>query len=387
MSISIPKNNNFLVFSDDWGEHPSSCQHIFKNIAIDNSVVWVNTVGLRQPSLSINDIGKAYLKLFKMINRRKRKGKSDINKGLNITVEQPFMLPFPDKQWVRRFNRKNVVSRVRQTLFKNNIKSPIMIITSPNACDFIGFCGESKVIYYCVDDYSNWQGMDKNIVLDMEISLIKKADVLVATSQSLLERMQQYGREGTLLTHGVDLDLFSKAISAEHGKLDAIPSPRVGYFGLFDGRNDKKLIKNLARQMPDVSFVITGSIDTDISELKAENNIFFTGSIPYNELPQMAKGYDLCMLPYKVNELTNAIQPLKIKEYLATGKPVISSPIAESLKLQKFVEIAGSVEDWENVIRSKFSSLSLTECKERDEFLKNESWQVKSQQFINLCTT
>ena len=164
--------------------------------------------------------------------------------------------------------------------------------------------------------------------------------------------------------------------------MENIPKPRVGYFGLFDDRSDKNLLIEIARLLPDISFVITGDIETDISQLEKIKNVYFTSSIPYVELPQMVKGYDICMLPYKINKLTDSIQPLKFKEYLATGKPIISTPIKEALELGDYMSIANTATDWAVSIRSNLNGLPSSRKNKRTLFIKSESWLNKSEQFL-----
>jgi len=370
---------SFIVFSDDWGEHPSSCQHIFKHIIKDHPVIWVNTIGMRMPNLSLYDLRKAILKLKKMFVGNATEKKACISEP-NLTVIQPLMLPFIKWSLVRLINRNSVIRAVKNVSKELKLNASTMVITAPNACEYIGLCGENKVIYYCVDDFSEWPGVEKELVQKMESSLIQQSDVFFATSQHLYDKIARQGKKVTLLSHGVDVDFFSKLPEKEHTLFQGIPSPRVGYFGLFDERSDILLLKELALLTPNVSFVITGNVETDVSELKALRNVFFTGSVPYTDLPSIAKGYSACMLPYKVNELTDSIMPLKIKEYIATGIPVISTPIKEALKLTDYITVAYSVNEWEAALREILLGLqdSKDQRDKRDLFLENESWQEKS---------
>ncbi len=292
------------------------------------------------------------------------------------------MLPFLNIPAIRFLNKKSVVYQVKKQLKSLNMNSPVIVVTAPNACDYINHFNESSVVYYCVDDFSEWPGLDKNLVKAMENELIKKSDIFIATSQNLYKNIESQGQQVNLLTHGVDIEFFSAVQEKEHYLLENIPKPRVGYFGLFDDRSDKNLLIEIAKLLPDISFVITGGIETDTSQLEKIKNIYLTGRIPYVELPQMAKGYDICMLPYKKNKLTDSIQPLKFKEYLATGKPIISTPIKEALKLEKHINIANTVTEWTDSIGRNLTGLSLTSLEMRSQFIKNESWQKKSEQFL-----
>src|SRR5690606_38771184 len=119
------------------------------------------------------------------------------------------------------------------------------------------------------------------------------------------------------------LDLFGQPQRAEHASLAGIPRPRIGYFGLIDERSDQELIAALAERMPDHSFVLAGPVATAVQRLAALRNVHFTGAIPYAELPALAHGLDVLFLPYGLNAFTRTLSPLKLLEYLATGKPVV----------------------------------------------------------------
>ncbi|PLX88214.1 MAG: hypothetical protein C0618_04750 [Desulfuromonas sp.] len=375
---------SFLVFSDDWGEHPSSCQHLFKIIAQSYPVLWVNTVGLRTPRPTRGDLRKAVTKVKKMFAAESAATSLQEYDG-NLDVLQPVMLPFAGNRAVQAFNRQQVVSAVKKKMRVREQSAPIMVITAPNAHDYIGHCGESRCVYYSVDDFSEWPGLDKDLVARMETELIRKADRYVATSQLLIDRIAAQGGSALLLTHGVDVDFFAQMSSEEHPLLKQIPHPRVGYFGLFDDRSDCDLLAEVAARLPDVSFVVTGEVQGRSARLEALDNFYFTGPVPYRQLPAVAEGFSVCMLPYKINRLTDAIQPLKIKEYLATGKPVISTPLKETLKLSDYLENAATAEQWQQTIRSALKGVPEQQRAARQAFLSSESWQEKSRLFLRQC--
>lgn len=374
----------FIVFSDDWGEHPSSCQHLFRRIARSHRVLWVNTIGMRNPSLRWGDFRKAVKKVRKMFFRSDGLG-GNLNSSGNISVCQPPMLPYSNFKWVRLLNRFFVKTVVSGRLEKLSISDPVLVTTVPNASDYLGFLGEKLTVYYCVDDFAEWPGMNKEFVQSQERKLVNKADVFVATSDELYERLSIYRKPTYLLTHGVDLDLFSTATSCEHECLNGIPRPRVGYLGLFDKRSDQTMLVETSKRLPDYSFVITGPVDVDISLLKALPNIYFTGAVSYEDLPSVAKGLDVLFLPYLVNKLTRSISPLKLKEYLATGKPIVSTPLAEVFKAKDYIFIGSSVDEITDAITHCLVA-PISECIEKKRsYLQQENWQVKADQLVEIC--
>lgn len=374
---------SFLVFSDDWGEHPSSCQHLFRRISKKHRVLWVNTIGMRNPRLALSDLGKAIHKVRKMVAGHD-KNRFNLS-GEGVTACQPPMFPFIGLPGVRRINCASVIRTVRAGMVKLEMDRPILVTTVPNACDYIGRCGESKVVYYCVDDFTQWPGLENEKVGEMERELIQKSDILLATSHKLYEKLSFSGRTPHLLTHGVDIEFFRESAAQEHPLLHGIPKPRVGYFGLFDERSNHGLLSEVASRMPDVSFVITGLVESDALRGRQLPNIFFTGSVPYLELPGMVRGWDALILPYVINDLTDAISPLKLKEYLATGKPVVSTPIPEVLRLKEHVFVAETAEEWEMALRYCLRHPGARENGPYKDFLANETWDKKAEEFLRIC--
>ena len=373
----------FVVFSDDWGEHQSSCQHIFKHIIKNYKVLWVNTIGMRGVKFTKTDLKKVILKGRKMFARANRTHSVlSRNTPANLEVIQPFMLPFVTAPSVRKFNAKCVINAVNKKLKELGESSPIIVTTVPNACDYVGFLGEKKVVYYCVDDFKEWPGLKKQMVNEMEENLIAKADCFIATSSKLYDRLKAAGKSVELLTHGVDLEHFKELPEREHYLLNEIPKPRVGYFGLFDERSDQELICNIANGMPNVSFVITGDVVIDISKLRKVPNIYFTGSVSYEELPSIVSGWDVCMLPYKINTLSESINPLKLKEYIATGKPICATCLPEVSFYRQSVQVYSTVEEWIEWLDRYFSQLKHDHfC--NIEVILNESWSGKSEKFLS----
>jgi glycosyltransferase involved in cell wall biosynthesis len=374
----------FLVFSDDWGEHPSSCQHLFKILSDLHPTIWVNTVGLRVPGFNLNDAVKSFRKLSAMMSESGRNRQNQEQAAPIVCI--PPMTPFHSPPWLANWNHNSLKKNVLKELRQQNFEDFTIITTTPSVSDALSQLGARKIIYYCVDDFSEWPGMEKQLILDLEGRLLQQTDAVICTSQILYEKFKDY-YPTHLLKHGVDLELFSSHAPVEHRCLDRIPSPRVGYFGNIDQRTDFHFIQKLALALPYISFVFTGPTQANVSALKMHPNIFFTGAIPYEELPSVVQGWDACLLPYHLNALTRNINPLKLKEYLATGKPVISTPLPDVCELSEFVKIieARNIAGWRNAIDEAISGQWVPDKKALGEFLANESWTRKADIFLRIC--
>ncbi len=376
---------DFIVFSDDWGEHPSSCQHIFRHIAKDHRVLWVNTIGMRNPTFTFRDARKVVRKATKMFDSR-NSASGARHLGGRITVCQPLMLPGIRWPMVRRFNARSVTNAVTSLLQANKFGDPIIVTTVPNFSEYPELIEDHKVVYYCVDDFTLWPGLDAELVREMESRLIARADCLIAVSEVLCERLKISGKPVHLLTHGVDVDLFSTHSEHIHSTLNSIQAPRVGFFGLIDGRMDWDLVVSLTKMMPEFAFVFAGPVDASAGPLPHATNLHFLGSIGYAELPKFTCGIDALILPYKANGLGKVLSPLKLKEYLATGKPVISAPVGAIEDWMDTISVAHTHGEWAEYLGKAVGPSAGHRSPVTSEHLRRHSWDAKATEFLSICS-
>ena len=375
---------DFIVFSDDWGEHPSSSQHLFRRLlAAGHRVLWVNTIGMRAPTISLADARKIVLKMSKMF-RRSRGGGPARDSFENLHVVQPFMLPFSNIGLVRWLNRRSVLGSVRQLAQQHGLRQPIVVSTVPNACDFVAELGARRVVYYCVDDFAQWPGLNHELVRKMECDLIDKSDVLIATSEKLYQRLEHHGKPTHLLTHGVDIEHFSTQ-APPSPRLARLSRPRALYFGLLDARTNQDLLVEVASRARDWSFVFVGPVEGDAGRLQRLSNVHLLGPASYAELPAFVSGSDVLILPYVLNELTAAISPLKLKEYMATGKPIISTPLPEVVKMGACVMLGRETEEWVAGLALALQADIAERRKRSRMWLVGESWGDKAREFEMAC--
>jgi glycosyltransferase involved in cell wall biosynthesis len=190
-----------------------------------------------------------------------------------------------------------------------------------------------------------------------------------------------------LVTHGVDIAHFRKACDAElaiPAEMAALDRPVIGFFGLIADWVDLELIRYLAISRPKWNFVLIGKITTDIKIFERVNNIHLLGQKTYQQLPMYAKGFDVAILPFAINELTLAANPLKLREYVAAGLPVVSSAIPEAEKLSNVLRIGRDKADFLNQIQkildSGITGPQLSISKQMD----NESWDDKVEQLSRI---
>lgn len=377
------KIGGFIVFADDWGGHPSSSQHLFQRIAAKHDVLWVNTVGMRRPRLTRSDFGKAWAKMRRMFRRGADQPQRPGDPP-RLHVCQPFMLPFAGVSAVRRFNAHSVRRVVRQRLDALGLQKPVLVAAAPAAGDVAGDLGEEQIVYYCVDDFSNWAGYDHELVRKMEARLIERTDIAIATSHLLQSLLRAQGKDADLLPHGADISLFSAIPEREHPMLAGIKGPRVGYFGAIDERLDDKLLAGLARARPDIAFILAGPRLAAHSRLDALANVHFIGEMAYANLPYLVAGLSALLLPYRVDRSTAAVSPLKLKEYLATARPVVASGLAEINEFSDHLAIGRDLASWLRAIDAAVQIPLTSGQQPIPQWLADEGWDRKAEQFLEM---
>jgi glycosyltransferase involved in cell wall biosynthesis len=370
-----------IVFSDDWGRHPSSSQHIFRHLLDKVEVTWVNTVGLRTLQFSLYDLKRALQVLGKWAG-----SPTQPKSKQNPNVLTPKMLPSFRYRLATIINQKLLLHAVCKSLpsLKKNRRS-ILVSTLPIIPRLFSSGIFDRTIYYCVDDFTNWPGVDGAAMRQLEEETLQSCDTLIATSEELFRSRGKRCKQSHILLHGVDFNHFSQAVKlSPPSRLQALPKPIIGFWGVFDDRIDAEILIDTAMYFKSGSVVVLGPIDRDTQSFEKLPNIHFFGSIPYKELPSWASGFDVCILPYKVDESTIAINPLKLREYLATRKPVVATALPEVLRLSQFISVASRNDFPESISRAIATPTSSDT--ELEAFLRNESWEKKAEEFWGIAT-
>ncbi|WP_220498406.1 glycosyltransferase [Rhodopirellula sp. JC639] len=288
----------------------------------------------------------------------------------------PLVVPLPSSDVAKKLNRALLIKQVRRALRKVG-KGPVQFWTfTPDVGYLLGAFEEEKVIYYCVDDHSQFTGYDVDQVLAEEEDLCRRSDLVITTSMALQEAKKGFNENTVLIPHGVDYAHFSKALdesTVEAPELQGIPHPRIGFFGLLRDWVDLDMVAAVAKRRPTWQFVMVGDATFDLSTYRSPN-IHFLGRKPYDSLPGYCKGFDIGIIPFKINDLTLAVNPIKLREYLAAGLPVVSTPLPEVAIFQHHVGLANSADEFESAIERFLSEDAGELVKERSAAMSSETW-------------
>ena len=309
----------FVVFGEDWGVHPSSTQHLFKQLSKSHEVHWINSIGMRKPSIKLKDVHRLFSKAKKLFTKKNRSNTSDINSCEN---RQPLVynlavLPWHDNIYIQTFNEFVFA----QKKFDSN--EPILYwISVPTAITMIKVRPIDKVVYYCGDDFTALSGVDHDMIEPIERKLIAKADLIYVISDHLYKKMPSH--KTYMLTHGVDYDLFTKPVKIAP-EIRSVKRYKVGFYGSLNEWLDISLLYKLATTRPNYELILIGHISTNIDELLNLDTVTHIAAVEHNRLVEFSQHWDVSMLPFIDNKQIRACDPLKLKEYLAVGTPVVST--------------------------------------------------------------
>lgn len=324
-----------VVFSDDWGRHPSSCQHLVKLFPENWSITWVNTIGMRPPRFDRTTLQRVLEKGKQWLSRGTAE---DANETLGPRVVSPKMWPWFRTSLDRRVNDV-LLRRQLRSCFEN---ASVAITTIPIVADIMQSCLAKHWVYYCVDDFSEWPGLDQQAMGSMEIDVIRNSRQIVTASQSLQARMLQLGYESKLLTHGVELSHWSPDNGHKVPSLfQDLESPYFLFWGVIDARLDVEFLRALATSMTGGTIILMGPQQNPPPEIANIPGVLIAPPVAFEDLPLFGQAADVLLMPYVDQPVTQAMQPLKLLEYLATGKPVVvrdlpaTRPWADALELAK----------------------------------------------------
>lgn len=371
-----------VVFADDWGRHPSSAQHLVRHLLPTRPVVWVNTIGTRPPRLDRQTLRRAAGKLRGWTRHGHDAGVAAAT--LLPVVLNPKMWPSFASTITRRLNRA-LLARCLTPVLEALPAPPVVVTTLPLVADLVGLLPAARWVYYCVDDFSVWPGYDGATMLRMERDLVAKVDRAVAVSDTLVEHLGKLGRSAELLTHGVDLPHWQTPLAANPPpELAGIPPPWVLFWGVVDRRLDLDFIRHLSAHPAAGSVVLIGPPEAPDPALFDLPRVFVRPAVAYARLPGLAQAAAVLVMPYADAPVTRAMQPLKMKEYLATGRPCVVRDLPSTLPWADCLDVAASPAEFTAYVVERLTSgVPAGQAAARGR-LAQEGWAAKAAAFARV---
>jgi len=384
----VIQNQSIICFAgeDWWYHHQHSKNHIMRRLArAGNRVIFVNSISMGLPSFASRDF-------FSKIKRKLR----SYAKAVRVTEEgivvvSPPVLPFYSSRWARAINRWLLVAQIKLLMIAFDMRDPILWIAIPTARGVVGRLGERALIYQVSDKYDANQ-MDhataSNVIAEMHSDLLAQADLIYYSGRKLFEEEtandSEIAGKAKRLEQGVDYDHFAAATSQEWTQpadIAGVPHPRLGYFGAIDPwLVDQELIRYVSGKRPNWQWVLVGLRASPL-DIESLSNVHYLGSKPYSSMPQFAAAFDVCVLPWVTdNEFVNYGSPIKVGEYLATGKPVVITPIYEYERLDGILRVSRGYDDFIAKVEDALNADSPDKREARQQAVKTATWDARAEE-------
>jgi glycosyltransferase involved in cell wall biosynthesis len=366
-----------VAFAKDWHEDPTSNHHVLRELARTRRVLWLNSIATRTPNLgSARDLGKIRRKLGEFV-------RGPVNVENDLWVMSPLALPLPHSAAARAINAQILRATIRGLRLRLGIKQFQLWTFLPTTADYVGTLGEACSVYYCVDEWSMFSYLDRDRTVAQERSLLGKVDAVFAINHALAESKRAVNPATYVSPHGVDHALFARALDASTevpADLEAIPHPRLGFYGTLQDWVDFDLLAHVARSRPSWHIVLIGQELVDVSAIRGLANVHLLGQKKHGELPAYCKGFDLGLIPYRIDERMTYVNPLKLREYLSAGLPVVSTPVPEVKRYADRVRIAATPAEFVAACEAALREGGATERSARSAAMKDETWSARVSQ-------
>lgn len=367
------EGTSIICIGNDWDSDPLCKAHIMRILAAKNRVLWVNSIGTRRPTLSSRDLGRMTTKL-----RRGLRGCQEVRP--NLFVVNPLVLPLPGVAFVNRLNAQILARSLRRLCHRYGLHRPILWTFVPNSNWLLGRLDERLVVYHCCDENSALPGVPADAVIQMERDLVRRAHIVFTSAEQLCEDRRSLNSNIHFIPHGVDVSHFARALDPSTvvpEDLQPLPRPVVGFFGRLSEWVDLPLVRALALARPAWSFVLLGEVISNLRPIQDLPNVHILGRRPYSALPEYCRGFDVGLIPFRVNTLTLAANPIKLREYLAAGLPVVSTPLPEVARYEGLVRLAAGPSAFIEGIEAALAERSEEMVRRRVAAVRGQDWEAR----------
>jgi glycosyltransferase involved in cell wall biosynthesis len=373
------KTNVVCFGGEDWWykNHGHIDMQLMRRFASRGTILYVNSIVMQKPKLAQ---GRKFVE--KLVRKTKSIFTGLKNPNAGFWVYSPFTLPVHHLAWARPLNEMLLRYQIRCVVHKLRLNNPIMWVACPAACDTAIKMKKGLLVYQRTDRYEEYPNVDYDTIREYDLKLKASTDLTLFVSSSLYEEERSQCTNAFLLDHGVDYDMFAMAEQNPYKPEDManIPKPIIGFFGAIDDHTSHiAFIEKVIDLLPQMSFVFVGKASSGISGLQKRNNVWLLGQKPYEQIPHYGKFFDAAIMPWKQNRWIEACNPIKLKEYLALGKPIVSTPFTELGKYRDVVYEAKLPEEFAHCIKRALVEDNPERIATRRKKVRNDTWDSKAQ--------
>jgi glycosyltransferase involved in cell wall biosynthesis len=293
------------------------------------------------------DLRNQWSRAFKWL-----RGPRQVASNLWVYTLPPVIPFFQMFRWINRLNNWLLQPVLRAQLKQLGFEKRILWTYTPHSGDFVGKLGESLAVYECVDEFSAARGLVwAETIRALERELIERCNLVIVTAQTLYDSKKSEAQRIVLIHNGAEVNHFNKVADASTPVASALadlPHPVVGFLGAIQYWVDVPLLARIAREHPEWSMALVGppGMLVDLSELERLPNVRLLGRVPYADLPGYLRAFDVCLNPYKMDGVAEGCSPIKLYEYLATGKPIVSVDMPEARRFDDLIYVAHNADEF-----------------------------------------
>lgn len=361
-----------VCFAKDWDDHPTSNNHVMRLLARDRPVLWVSSIGMRRPGAGARDLRRMVRKLAASV-----RGPRHVGDGLWVLA--PLALPLPASRIATALNRRLLRARIRRAARQLGLARFQVWSFLPNTAEYAADLDPTLLVYYCVDDWAHADGYDGPALDALERRLCARADLVFATSEPLAAAKRRMNPHTYASPHGVDHAHFARALDPATPcapELAGIDAPIATVVGLLDQRVDLALLAALASRRPDVALVLVGRAHVDLEPLRrAHPNVRLLGHCAYARLPEILRASAVALVPFVVNEYTRHVNPVKLREYLSAGLPVVSTALPEVARYGDWCRIGRDANEFVDAVSDALATDTPAERRARSAAMRDETWE------------
>ena len=359
---------------------------LMRRVARERPVLFVNSIGMRMPMPGRStEFSRRILRKVKSVLHFVQRPVADLP---NFHVVTPVILPFYGSAALRWLNVRLVRAQVGLIARRIGIDpgGAVVFLAVPTAWEIVATMDTRAVIYNRSDYHSAFEEADQDFIRRLEHQLLAGADAVVYVSRALMEaERHEVGDRGVFLDHGVDLERFGADAGAEPADLAAIPHPRIGFFGAIDDYTvDIDLLAQVAKSHPEASLVLVGGATCPMDRLEALPNVHWLGFRPYEEIPAYGRGFDVALMPWLSNDWIAHSNPIKLKEYLALGLPIVSTDFPEVQHYRDVVAVATDAQDFVHLVGEVLRGHETGTIDSRRRRVADSSWDHRAHDLLGI---
>lgn len=335
---------------EDWWYHNRGHydMQMMRRFARRVPTLYVNSIGMRTPR-----VGEGRMFLRRVARKLRSLGRGLVREAApGLAVYSPLAAPGGGGGGL---SRRLLAAQVRRAARRVGIRRPLLWVACPPGVEVLEQLRPQAVVYQRTDRYEAFTGVDPQRIAAFDRRLKQRADLTLFCSRALFEAEANDCLRAAYVEHGVDYDRFARAGAGEGGEpadMAPLPRPRVGFIGGIDAHTfDPELFRQVAAAVSEATFVLVGACSLPADWLEGLDNVVALGQRPYEDVAAYMAACDVLIMPWNRSEWIQACNPVKLKEYLAVGRPIVSTPFRELEAYSGLVRVAQDAADFAKQVR------------------------------------